>query len=307
MNAAVEFCLLIEQGPLERQALALVNSIRIFSGAYRGSEITAVSPRPNRRPSTQARRALERLNVNYLELNIESPIPEYGPSFKVLALAEVEKNPGPPILIQIDSDTLFCAEPDFLIGDAAAAARPVDVKGMCSSGQDDPLEPIWQQLAGIAEITLEDFPTVETTVTKQRVRASYNGGLLVVRRPFSIYQFAADLFWKIIIADIRPFRDRGSRIPAGTGPVTGIASEFWGTTQVAFSLAMAKFGRAVHILSSDHNIPLHLDVTSPSCPRHLHYHSIFRLPETPPSRSASQIIQLCSVEFQRWLSNQLPL
>ena len=307
MSEAVEFCLLVEEGRLERQAIALATSIRTFSGRYVDAVITAVSPRSNHRPSANVRGALECLNVNYLELNLESPVPEYGPSFKVLALAEIEKCSGPPILIQIDSDTLFCAEPDFLLGDAMAAARPVDVKGMCSSGHDDAMEPIWQQLASIADISLEDFPIVETTVSKQQVRASYNGGLLVVRRSFQIYQLTAHLFSKIVIADLRPFRGRASEIASGTGLVTGTASEFWGTTQVAFSLAMAKLGRTVRILSPDHNIPLHLDVTSPSCPRHLHYHNMFSSSETARIQSALRVTQLCSLDFQRWLSDQLPI
>lgn len=307
MNEAVEFCLLVEEGPLERQAIALAKSIRAFSGRYLDSLITAVSPRSKHRPSVNIRKTLDRLNVNYVELDLESPVPEYGPSFKVLALAKIEQCSGPPILIQIDSDTLFCAELDFLLGDSVAAARPVDVKGMCSSGVDDPLETIWQQLARVAGISLADFPRVETTMSKQEVRASYNGGLLVVRRPFGVYQLAARLFWKIIDADIRPFRGRNAAFASGTGLVTGTASEFWGTTQVAFSLAMAKLERTVSILSPDHNIPLHFDVAAPSCPRHLHYHSVLSLPETARSQLASQVIQACSVDFQRWLSDQLPI
>ena len=304
----MEFCLLIEEGPLERQAIALAKSIRTFAGRYSNSVITVVSPRPDRRPATNAVRTLERLNANYLELDIQSPIPEYGPSFKALALAEIERRSGPAILIQIDSDTLFCAEPDFLLGDSLAAARPVDHKGMCSSGLDDPMEAIWQRLASVTDISLEDFPRVETAASKQQVRASYNGGLLVVRRPFGIYQLAADLFRNIIAADIRPFRGASRAVPSGTGLVTGIASEFWGTTQVAFSLAMAKLGRTVSILSPDHNIPLHLDdVMMPSRPRHLHYHGVFSLPEAAWSRSASRIILLCSLDFQGWLRDQLPI
>jgi hypothetical protein len=283
----------------------LAKSIRTFAGRYSDSAITAVSPRPNRRPSEQTRSALERLNVNYLELNLESPVPEYGPSFKVFALAEVVQCSGCPILIQIDSDTLFCSEPELQLADSVAAARPIDLKGMCSTGVDDPMEIIWQQLARVADISLADFPTVEATVSQLQVRASYNGGLLVVRRQSGIYQLTAHLFSKIVEADIRPYRGTSMMIPSGAGWVT--RSEFWGTAQVAFSLAVAKLRQRVSILSPDHNIPLHLNVTAPTRPRHLHYHGVFSLPGIACSISASQLIQRCSVDFQRWLSDQLPI
>jgi hypothetical protein len=89
--------------------------------------------------------------------------------------------------------------------------------------------------------------------------------------------------------------------------VTGIASEFWGTTQVAFSLAVAKLGRTVSVLSPDHNIPLHLNVMAPTRPRHLHYHYLFSSNATARDVLASRVIQLCSIDFQQWLSDTLPI
>lgn len=302
----MEFCLLVEAGPLERQAVALAKSIRNFAGHYSGSVITAVSPRPNRRPSSKTATALEDLNVHYLEFNLESPVPEYGPSFKVLALAEIAQRAGPPILIQIDSDTLFCAEPELSLDGCTAAARPVDVKGMCSSGRDDPLEILWHQLASIADISLAHFPNVETTLGGRRVRASYNGGLLVVRRQSGLYQLTADLFRQIIDADIRPNRGNSTPIVSGAGLMIGRACEFWGTTQVAFSLAVAKLGQTVCILSPEHNIPLHLKVAVPSRPRHLHYHAVFRLPADSRT-AAARTIERCSADFRQWLSVELPI
>src|ERR1035441_1162858 len=46
----VEFCVLVEAGALEAQALLLCSSIRTFAGAYSSAAIVAVSPRPSRRP-----------------------------------------------------------------------------------------------------------------------------------------------------------------------------------------------------------------------------------------------------------------
>ena len=307
MTEAVEFCLLVEAGRLERQAVTLVNSMRRFSGRYSASDVTVVSPRPGRRPAAETIRALERLNVNYLELKLQSPVPDYGPSFRVLALAEVARRAGPPILVQLDSDTLFCAEPQLAMGSGCAAARPVDVKGMCSEGPDDPLESVWKHLERVSGVPLADLPTVETTVSKLRVRASYNAGLFVVKRDSELYQLTAELFLKILNADVRPYRGTGMKVSSGAGIVNENGSEFWGTSQVAFSLAVAKLGGSVKILSPDHNIPLHMDFAAPENPRHLHYHGVFGEPKSARRVFGSEVLKRCDADFRHWLTAQLPL
>ena len=41
-------------------------------------------------------------------------------------------------LVQLDSDAIFVAQPELNLGEASAAARPVDHKGMCTTGAGDP-------------------------------------------------------------------------------------------------------------------------------------------------------------------------
>src|SRR5580704_4437151 len=133
----IEFVLNAEAGVLEKQAILLCESIRRFGGVLASSAITVVSPRKSRRPSRDTLRELDRLQVEYLALNIDSACSDYGPSFKLHAVAHVASRSGPPIVVQIDSDTLFVAEPILLLTAGSASARPVDVKGMCTTGSED--------------------------------------------------------------------------------------------------------------------------------------------------------------------------
>src|SRR5712691_9380109 len=94
-----EFFLIVERGVLEAQALLLCQSIRQFAGAYSKSAITVISPRRNSRPCRETYKRFAGLNVEYLELNLESPCPTYGTSFRVLAAACVEQRARAPILI----------------------------------------------------------------------------------------------------------------------------------------------------------------------------------------------------------------
>lgn len=307
MTQAVEFCFLVEEGRLERQAVALAASIRLFSGRHSGAAITVVSPRRARRPSPETRRALDKLGADYVELDVASPAPEYGPSHRVYALAEIARRTGPPLLAQVDSDTLFCADPDFEFDGSIAAARAVDMKGMCSEGPGDPAEGLWLQLATVAGVSLDDLPYVETTVCRTRVRASHNGGLVIGRRDSGIFQTTERIFSGILAAGLRPFAGRGLSIAAGAGVVEGVGAEWWGTTQAALSLAAAKLGGSLRLLGDGHNIPVHLDLAAREKPRHLHYHLMLDAPETARRTLASPLLQGCSREFRDWLETRLPL
>src|ERR1700682_125814 len=102
-----EFFLIAERGILEPQAVLLCKSIRRFAGAYAKSPISVVSPRRNTRPCRTTVNQLASLDVDYVELDLPSPCPAYGTSFKLLAAAHMENRGKAPVLVQLDSDTLF--------------------------------------------------------------------------------------------------------------------------------------------------------------------------------------------------------
>ncbi len=305
----VEFVLIAEAGILERQALLLCESIRRFGGALSSSAITVVSPRKSRRPSHATLKMLDRLQAEYLALEIDSACPDYGPSFKVHALAHVARRSGPPIMVQVDSDSLFVAEPNALSKIDWAAGRPVDVKGMCTTGPGDEFDEYWRALCAVAGVDYEQIPVIRTTVDRVRVRASYNGGLLAARRASGIFERAEEYFLRLVAADLRPWEGRDIAIRSGAEIVSKAGSAYWGTSQAAFSLASVRSGRRVEILSDAYNFPLHLldEMTTPvPAPlAHIHYHWLASNGAGDASALFDARLRL-SAEVRAWLRPRAP-
>ena len=275
----VEFVLIAEAGVLEAQALLLCESVRAFAGAYARCPITVVSPRSERRPSASTVEKLERMGVDYLPLEIESSAPQYSTSWRIHALAHVERRPGPPVIVQLDSDAIFIDEPDLSLEDCDAAARPVDSKGMCTTGPGDPFDPYWRALCRLAGVDYDHVPFVVTTDGAAVVKASYNGGLIAARRACGLFQRTEDVFRQLVAAELKPWRDQEPTYLTGTGLKSGEATAYWGTSQAAFSLAAVAGNHAVRCLADTHNFPLH-NLTrprpvDPSRLVHIHYHGLF--------------------------------
>lgn len=306
----VEFVLNAEAGILERQALFLCESIRQFGGAVSSSPVTVVSPRKSRRPSHATLRRLDRLQVEYLPLEIESPCPEYGPSFRVLSTAYVARRSGPPIVVQIDSDTLFVGEPVGLLANGPAAARPVDVKGMCTTGPGDEFDGYWRALCSLVGVDYERVPVIQTTVDRVVVRASYNGGLVAARRASGVFERTEEFFFRLVAAGLRPWDGRGLTVESGAGRVSEAGSAYWGTSQAAFSLAAVGGGHRVAILPDTYNFPLHLlDHPTTAVPTplvHIHYHGLASSGDADANALLDARLGL-PAESREWLRSRLPL
>ncbi|MBB5047029.1 hypothetical protein HNR60_001781 [Rhodopseudomonas rhenobacensis] len=307
---SVEFVMIAEAGALEAQALLLCESIRRFAGTYADCPITVISPRSDRRPSEASIRAFDRLRADYLPIEIDSCCPQYGSSYRVHALAFAERRPGPPVLVQLDSDTIFIAEPDFALRDSSVAARPVDVKGMCSTGSGDGFDDYWRGLCALVDVDCDALPLLETTVERQAVRASYNGGLVAARRCCGLFSRTEEIFRRLVDAEMKPWTDCGPTIRTGTGLLGGAATAYWGTSQAAISLAAVTGHHAVEELPASHNFPMHLidQLTTPIPPRlvHLHYHDLFSAEHAGSNPIFDGRLELPD-EVTRWLQARLPL
>jgi len=305
----VEFVLIAEAGALAAQALMLCASIRTFGGAFSRSRITVVSPRANRRPSPATIRAIEQLQAEYLALEIDSCCPDYGTSYRIHAAAWIERRAGPAIIIQLDSDTIFVSDPDPSLFDCDAAARPVDVKGMCTTGDGDPFDPYWRKLCALANVEYDQLPVIRTTVDRLAVRASYNGGFLTARRSLGLFGRTEDIFRKLVAERLYSWTADGPLMRTGTGFLRGAATSYWGTSQAAFSLAAVAGNHQVRLLPPTYNFPWHsLNDHSDAIPRplvHLHYHWLFAEPGAP-GLAADPRLGL-SDDVVEWLKARLPL
>jgi hypothetical protein len=302
----VEFCLIVERGPLEAQAILLCESIRAFAGRYAQSRITAVSPRPDWRPADRVRQRLLELGVEYRAENLISPTPEYGPSYRVLTAGMLGREAGPPVLVQLDSDTIFVGEPDLELGDDLLLARPVDETGMCSTGPDDPRDAYWQLMCRANGVGVDALGWVETSVGCTRVRTSYNGGFIAGRR--ALFAETEAVFERIVASGLRswPGHERGERIGAGTVGARGYA--WWGTSQAAISIAAARLSGTRRLLDAGHNVPLHLISRVDQPPQraaHLHYHWLFA--DQGGAEGVIERLPSLGVADSGWLRERLPL
>lgn len=301
-----------EQGVLEQQALLLIESIRLFTTKYTNSLITVISPRASSRPSTRTLEQLEKLQVNYIALDIKSPCPEYGTTFRILASDYFEKYSKADNLVVLDSDTFFLATPDLSLQDADISVRPVDVKGMCSAGPEDPMDLYWQNLCKCCNVDYDIIPNVTTTVDNLEVKASYNGGFVVAKKTANIFQQTKEYFLKSLESDLKPNKNTSCKFQAGHGIVSSEGFQYWGSSQACLSLAVWGSGYTVKTLPDTHNFPLNnlahfvtpLTETQKTKLVHIHYHHLFSSEAGIKCLFDGQIS--LPREVSSWLASKIP-
>ncbi|HEV8502088.1 MAG TPA: glycosyltransferase [Casimicrobiaceae bacterium] len=311
--ATASFVLCIEDNAIREQALLLCASIRAFAGRHRDAEIVAYAPRPGLGVDAATQRMLRELNVTYVDEPLNVECRAYGSANRVAAAAHAEKHARGDFVVVLDSDTVWLDEP-ALPADADAAARPIDEKGSATRGPGDPFEAYWRALAALAGVELDQLPWMRTTISGERVRASYNGGLIVARRSAGILGRWAEIFFGSVRAGLRPYRDTGIDIVASMGAVGRESSEFWGSNQAALALAMWSGGHRVRHFADRYNVPLHLialggDIDSrwmAAPPAHVHYHAMFAARQ---HEVALDLLQRLGAGDDRlaWLRTRLPL
>jgi hypothetical protein len=281
-EASATFVLCIEQNPIREQALLLCESIRRFGGRHRDAEIVAYAPRAGLGVDAETQRMLADLAVTYVDAPLNVLCRAYGSANRVAAAAHAERHARGDFVVVLDSDTVILDEPSMPV-DADVAARPVDDKGSATRGTGDPFEAYWQALAALCGVPLERLPWIRTTLGHERVRASYNGGLVVARRASGVLGRWADFFFRSVRAGLKPYQGSGVEIVASMGAVGREASEFWGSNQAALALAMWGGDARVAHYSDRYNVPLHLIARdgeidprwSAAPPVHIHYHGLF--------------------------------
>jgi len=309
------FLICVEANRLEPQALLLCSSIRRYAGRYKDVPIVAVSPRPQLALSVASRKKLEALGVSYVCEPLNNTGSTYGTINRIVAGAWAEANLTQPYIVILDTDMVFVSEPDFVRADAGV--RPVDVKGSATGGNRDVLDQYWGRLCNIAGIKLSQLPMLETSIDQTRIRASYNGGFSIVKRDLGILQRTKDIFFASLQKNLRPLAGSNLNVMASTGFVGAEASEWWGSSQAALSIAIWSITSDVYIYDSRYNIPAHIlvnpEIAWPSPLHampvllHIHYlaepqyqsqfHDVIRRLNCTPD--AAGWIEECLIEFDQ--------
>jgi hypothetical protein len=309
------FVACIEGGLLESQALLLFDSIRRYAGRFRSCPIYALSPRAGHSISRGGRRRLDALQVVYDDTVLNVDCPQYGSANRVAAAAHIERTRRHDILVVLDSDTLFLREPVEFVLDAEvdAAARPVDLKGISTSGREDTFDAYWRDLCRCCGVDYDAIPWRRSYVDGKHIKANYNGGLVVVRSGLGILGRWADFFFSSIRLGLRP-RSNSSTFRTGVGWVGPEVGTLWGSNQAALSLAMWSATRRIRELPPAYNYPLHLhaELDAASVEQHfpnlvhVHYHWLLNadaLAANPLFLSSGPLL-----EGQReWLRRATPL
>lgn len=311
----VGFVACIEAGVLEAQTLLLFESIRLYAGRFRDCSLYALSPRAGRAISNDARRKLDELGAVYVDKLLNTECPEYGSANRVAAAAYVEETYPHEILVILDSDTLFLREPSefALPPDIDVAVRPVDLKGMSTGGPSDPFDRYWQGLCRCCGVAYDEIPWGESFVDRQRIKANYNGGLVVVRSKLGVLRRWMDFFLRSIREGLRPYTNASS-FRAGAGWVEPSAGNLWGSNQAALSLAIWSASRRVRELPPTYNYPLHQHrqvdaaLARTVFPQlvHVHYHWLFA-PDALRSNPLFRWRGPLSASQKDWLRSATPI
>ncbi len=311
-ESEIAFLICVEANRLEPQALLLCESIRTFGGPYRNAPILAVSPRPELAIGPEAQARLAALGVTYAVEPLNETGSSYGAINRIVAGAWAEELSSRPYLVLLDTDTLFAGEPVFVRADAGA--RPVDVKGAASSGPGDPQDAYWARICALGGLDPSRLPRITTTIDKVPIRASYNSGFTVVRRDLGILRKTRETFFASLQEDLRPRIGTPDEILASTGFVGREASEWWGSSQAALSVAIWSRTSDVHVYDERYNIPLH-NLVDPGRswptgrrfkPVLLHYHYLAEAPYQTHFRHVLNRIG-CPSGVVRWIEDRLPL
>jgi hypothetical protein len=293
MRLAFLFC--VESGPLEPKAVLLARSIRRWGGAHADSRIHAYLPRPGASISPETGLAFAEMGVELDPEPANTEHPHDPMVSRIHAGALAERTLDDDVLVFCDTDSVFLREPRQLAlrRGVDAGVRPVGIVGKGSTGPGHRNEAYWARMYELAGATGE--PYVRTVVSRDRIRAYWNAGLIATRREAGIFGEWRDVLRTLLDADHLPDTPNYPSID-----------------QLSLAATLARRPDRVKRLNPRYNYPLQkrrllgprlraLDLDQIV---HVHYHRWFQLPGflervRPPLDPGTP-------QF-RWLAEQLPL
>ncbi|HEV7485668.1 MAG TPA: hypothetical protein VGQ65_08295 [Thermoanaerobaculia bacterium] len=202
----ITFVVCVEPGPhrLEYKAATLFHTMRRNMGAMAGAAVWAYAPRPGRIVAPWCREMLEHFEVRLIEEPLNAAHADYALANKPLALAHAEETAATEFVTFLDTDILVWREPSaFQLGEGEDVALVADsTKTTASSGPGDPFEDYWMQLYELAGATARPFVT--TTLSGERVRGSWNSGVIALRRNAHIAVQWRDAMLQMLDNDFSP-------------------------------------------------------------------------------------------------------
>jgi len=202
----ITFAVCVEPGShrLEYKAAALFLTMRRNMGALSNAEIWAYSPRPGRAVAPWCREVMEHFEIRLIDEPLNAAHADYPLANKPIALAHAEEHATTEYVVFLDSDILAWAEPRaFLLPEGIDLALVPDAtKTTASAGPGDRFENYWMQLYDLVGATARPFVT--TTLTRERLRGTWNSGVVPLRRSAGIARQWRDAMERLLAADFAP-------------------------------------------------------------------------------------------------------
>ena len=184
---SIAFVITVEPGFLEAQALLLVESIRTWAGPYREEAVVLVQPRSGRTMCEGTRARFERMGASFHHQTLNERLADTPMANPVYVGAWAEQNLSVDCIALCDADSVILNPPEAfeLQANALVAVQAVRRKGRGSSGADDPADPNWMDMYRVCGVK----PHREVTCMQngRRIRAYWNGGLVVARRSSGLF------------------------------------------------------------------------------------------------------------------------
>ena len=258
----ITFVACVESGPLEDQAVRLLESRTRFAGPFAACPLFLVKARRGPALSRRTREAADAAGARVLAVSGVRGWEWMHYLNKPVALAAVEGVARTDRICWIDSDVLFLREPQALLPADGAdfTACPAD-KNVGTSGPDDPNEPYWQAVCRALGMTVDDLPMVVTATEGVAIRWYFNSGVFAYRRESGFG---------------RAFLDDCLRLLAAR--VASRQAGIFFTDQVVMGLTALRLGLRFAALPFSHNQTMGskseapMDATTLSQAALLHYH-----------------------------------
>jgi hypothetical protein len=237
MTLPITFATCVESGPLETQVLRMVESLRLFGGAYADCPMWAIKPRFGPPISRQTRSHFDRLGVEYRQTTREDPYPWYAFLNKPRVLTLAEEEAPTECVGWLDADLLVTGEPSELLpgpDEDITACSPDNCGG--STGPGDKCEPFWREACAAVGLEIDQLPWVTTEREGDRIRLYWNSGVFAFRRGNGL---AAEY-------------DRSTRALLDAYLGSAVTGLFF-TEQFSLSLAAVKLGLRRRQLPHSHN------------------------------------------------------
>lgn len=206
MSHRLTFVTCVEPGPrrLEYKAAALFLSMRRNMGSLSGAPIRAYAPRPGKPVSPWLRQLMDHFEIEYIDEPLNARYADYALANKPLALAHAEETAESEYVVFLDTDILAWQEPSrFLLQPGIDIALvPDTTKTTASAGPGDVFEEYWQRLYQL--VGAEARPFVTTTVSNERVRGTWNSGVVPLRRRAGIAKQWRETMLELLGNDFAP-------------------------------------------------------------------------------------------------------